>query len=539
MIGKLFIFVKLIALTMKHFRHFLVLVAALGMIATSCQPAPFLTLNGPKSFNFPKDGGSQSFTFATNNDWSVSSSEPWCKVSPSSGSAVDGDVTITITVDSNLGYDSRSCTLTVKVKELTETISVSQEMNLGLNVSPTTLNLTNAAQDFEIEVQLNVAYLVTVGDDGKSFITYNGVKGLNSEKASFSIAANDTFDDRSGTIVFRQIGGDLVQTVSVMQSQTNGLFISTSEYDLSNEAHTLTVEVKANVEFDVVPDVDWVHCVQTKALVDNTVVLSVDKNDSSVDREGVVRFNQKNGANLASLTINQAYRVPDGSVDLGMVLTREDGTTYRLFWAECNLGALTPEGFGDYYAWGEVETHYISLDPLVWKEGYASGYSSYKWYSEWGVIKYCPENCSSAWFGDGEPDNILILEPEDDAAHVALGGKWRMPTKEELTALIEQCEWKLESKNGVEGYSVISKMEGNDNSIFLPFAGGRIGNASFEDFGWTGSGNYWSSSLTTTRTPGMMFYPPYLADNLSISSKDVLIYNGTRETGYSIRPVTE
>ena len=48
----------------------------------------------------------------------------------------------------------------------------------------------------------------------------------------------------------------------------------------------------------------------------------------------------------------QMVIAPDGTVDMGLLLTREDGSQYRLFWAECNLGASLPEEIGDYYAWG-------------------------------------------------------------------------------------------------------------------------------------------------------------------------------------------
>ena len=50
---------------------------------------------------------------------------------------------------------------------------------------------------------------------------------------------------------------------------------------------------------------------------------------------------------------------PDGAVDLGIVMTREDGTTYKLYWATCNLCkdglCANPQDYGDYYAWGETE----------------------------------------------------------------------------------------------------------------------------------------------------------------------------------------
>ena len=64
-------------------------------------------------------------------------------------------------------------------------------------------------------------------------------------------------------------------------------------------------------------------------------------------------------------------KVPEGAVDLGIVLTRPDGTTYPLFWAECNVGASKPEEFGDFFAWGETATK-SSFSPAnyQWKSGY-------------------------------------------------------------------------------------------------------------------------------------------------------------------------
>lgn len=188
-----------------------------------------------------------------------------------------------------------------------ETITVTQETGLGLLVSPTTFDLTNAAQDIEIEVQKNVQYSVTIDEACKSWISQKGTKALSSEKIMFSIAANESYDNREGKITFKQTDGDLVQTVTVRQSQTNGLFITTPEYDLSNEAHTLTVEVKANVEYDVTSAVDWIKYTSagTKALSATTFTLDVAANDTYDKREGKVTVKQKNGDLTGVITIRQ------------------------------------------------------------------------------------------------------------------------------------------------------------------------------------------------------------------------------------------
>ena len=271
----------------------------------SCQQAPSLVVSGPRSYTFTRDGGSQSFTFTCNRDWSISTTESWISASPSSGTVSDGQTTITIKCAPNTTYDSRTATLTVRVEDLAETITVNQDTGIGLIVSPTIFDLTNAEQVIEIEVQKNVQYTVAIDDASAKWIKQGGTKALTTDKISFTIAANTSYDNREGKIVFKQLDGNLTETVTIRQSQTNGLFITTPDYNLSNEAHTLSVEVKANVEFEVTPQADWITHVETKALKASTIVLSIPANESYDKRTGTVLVKQTNGDLYGVITIVQ------------------------------------------------------------------------------------------------------------------------------------------------------------------------------------------------------------------------------------------
>ena len=158
-------------------------------------------------------------------------------------------------------------------------------------------------------------------------------------------------------------------------------------------------------------------------------------------------------------------------------------------WASFNLGAAKPEDYGDYYAWGETEPYYSSLNPLTWKEGKQNGYdwASYKWCkgSNTTLTKYC----NNASFGNnGYTDDKPRLDPEDDAATVILGGEWRMPAYEELEELDKKCSWEWTTQNGVNGYKITGP---NSNSVFLPANGGF-----WESIRFSGEMcMYWSSSL--------------------------------------------
>jgi len=202
------------------------------------------------------------------------------------------------------------------------------------------------------------------------------------------------------------------------------------------------------------------------------------------------------------------------------------GLPSGLKWASFNLGASAPEEYGDYYAWGETEPYYSSQDPLTWKDGKKDGYSwlSYKWCK--GSYKIVTKYCSDSSYGyNGFTDTKTVLDSEDDAASVNLGGNWRMPTYDEFTELKTNCTWEWMQVNGINGRKVTGP---NGNSIFLPAAGDWF----MWDFKYAGSvGTYWSSSLDA----GI----PYNAVDFGFNSDLVSWNNNQRYIGYSVRPVCE
>lgn len=186
-------------------------------------------------------------------------------------------------------------------------------------------------------------------------------------------------------------------------------------------------------------------------------------------------------------------------------------------WASFNVGASRPEGYGSFFAWGETDPN---------KSDYS--WESYKWsageYQD-EMTKYCMEAENGY---KGFTDNKKLLDPEDDAAHVKLGGKWRMPTMAEFEELLNPdnsiVEW--EPSNGVDGIKVTSRKTGQ--TIFLPAAGGRNGTS---HSGSGTYGRYWSSSLNEGGS--------YSAVYLYFKSDNAYTYNYHRYFGYPVRPVCE
>ena len=176
-------------------------------------------------------------------------------------------------------------------------------------------------------------------------------------------------------------------------------------------------------------------------------------------------------------------------------------------WATMNVGADSPEDYGDYFAWGETEA----------KETY--NWSTYKWCngSQNTQTKYC--TLSSY----GTVDNNTILDLDDDAANANWSGNWTMPTTEELEELDNDCRWTWVTKCGVNGRKVTGP---NGVTVFLPAAGYR-GNSDLSNAG--SYGYYWSSSLYTSNSSGAYY--------LYFDSSDVGSYRDYRFKGLSVRSV--
>lgn len=192
------------------------------------------------------------------------------------------------------------------------------------------------------------------------------------------------------------------------------------------------------------------------------------------------------------------------SVDLGLSVK----------WATFNVGATSPEDYGDYYAWGETET----------KSTY--NWSNYKYCngSNTTMTQYCNK---SSYGNNGFTDSQTILVMSDDVARQKWGTSWRMPTKTEITELINDCTWTWTTQNGVNGYRVTSNKSGyTDRSIFLPAAGYR------DDKYSVGEGSsifYWSRTLCTDY-PDSAWYLYYYSGDCRTGNYD-------RYSGLPVRPV--
>ena len=189
----------------------------------------------------------------------------------------------------------------------------------------------------------------------------------------------------------------------------------------------------------------------------------------------------------------------DTAVDLGL--------PSGLKWAKFNIGANAPEEHGGYFAWGETTEKNV--------------------YS-WGWYLCQQSECGTSadpFIKNYQSAGTYILGPAYDAAHIQWGGRWRMPTQDDLNELKENCSCEKTTVNGVSGYRYTGW---NGNSIFLPDGQIKNGPNLTSDFYKRA---YWTSYC--------MYYSFSTAQQASAFAPNGNLYKIDRAYGLAIRPVND
>ena len=224
----------------------------------------------------------------------------------------------------------------------------------------------------------------------------------------------------------------------------------------------------------------------------------------------VITCRTTDGSNLSAECNVTVEAYP--SVDLGL----PSGT----LWATYNIGAGSPEAYGNYYSWGETEPK----DNYSWSTyKYAAGTSS-------TLTKYCSD---SNLGNEGFTDGLTELLPEDDVATVKWGSNWQMPSKEQFEELINSeytTSEVVEREDGIKGRKITSLINGQ--SIFFPFSGCRM--STYDPLTVNTYGYYWTRNVSTENKE--------LNDNrygycLWMTRNDIYMGVFERKDGATVRPV--
>ena len=225
------------------------------------------------------------------------------------------------------------------------------------------------------------------------------------------------------------------------------------------------------------------------------------------DKMKLVGVNQETGEPIIERIAPSIPKTPElqenekvTAIDLGL----PSGT----LWADRNVGAKSQYDYGLFFSWGNTKGYRPNTGDMDW--GDFDNAFDYKFTSD----EY-EKTPGAKLEGD--------IDLEHDAAHVNMGEPWKMPTSEQFQELYDNCDWIRKNIHGVNGYLVVSKINGN--SLFFACSGYYNG-TTLHNRG--SNGLYWASTLSSSASGRYLYF----------NSSDVNPRNyNYRFYGFTVRPV--
>ena len=414
------------------------------------------------TFVVPEEGGDINIKIQSNVNYEVEipASATWLTKSTRASTRGLESSTIVLTAEKNNSGEEREAIVTFIDKEsgVSSKITIKQSLTPYIEVDKDQITLSEDEKEIEIVVKTNINLETVITND---WITDNG-RGSNGDlnfTQKLKIAKNNSGDERGAVVTFENKNYRLISNISIKQSLTPYIEIEKNQISLSENEQEIEIVVKSNISVKTTITNDWITDIgiENNGDFNYTQKLKVSAFSGRVSRSAVVTFKSQsykwNLKKEATITQTKEIKyVAGNAIDLGL----------SVLWSDINLGATTPESFGEYFAWGETKP----------KEQYSK--DNYMHY----------DHSMNQYLDIGED----ISGTKYDAAHVNLGNGWRMPSNTELQELIKNCEWEWVKSGNTLGYKITGK---NGNYIFLP-AGGRILYYTVSSQNeWT---EYWSSS---------------------------------------------
>lgn len=226
-----------------------------------------------KSVRVTLDGGNG------NETWDLSGDVSWCIPSVRRGLT---EHEVRFTADENTSTDERNASFVFTCGDAKRTLVVTQKQKDALTVTSSKIEMPSEGGTACIEVKANVDYRVEISEACRGWVTPSqaDTRAMETTRQLFDVAANTTFERRSGDITIRS--GELNETVTIYQSgEEPTLVLTQNEYDVEAAGGTIKVEINSNIAYtvEIAPEADWIAEQQTRSLSTHTRYFTVAPNN--------------------------------------------------------------------------------------------------------------------------------------------------------------------------------------------------------------------------------------------------------------------
>ncbi len=252
----------------------------LSKVITISQPKKRAIMLTKDSFEVVSTGGNISVELSSNVEYDVAiptENQSWITNTTTKGLVTS---TLTFAIAPNGTYDSRTGKIIIKDKTtaLADTVHVTQAQKDAIVLNNANIEISSKSQTFDIVVNSNIDYNINIEDNIKNWLSIVGTKALKASSHTFTVLKNNSYDNRSGKVIFNQVGSALSDTLNVTQKCLDTLFIDKNNFNIDWKGEIIQLKVSHSVDYSIGNLPDWITLVTTKALNNDVLNFKISEN---------------------------------------------------------------------------------------------------------------------------------------------------------------------------------------------------------------------------------------------------------------------
>lgn len=264
----------------------------------------------------PFRGGRFDVTLKSNLDASVSvlaDAADWIsRISVNESTKALADKTFSFNAKEGSKEGNRQGRIVFHEGTISDTLTVYQSFKPSIILGSDVRNISDAGGVIDVDITTNVEY-ETICDPLATWISIIETKATRVDKVSFVVSANESYEERSAKVIFKDKNNLTADTLTINQTNKNGIILTSKRVIMPFNGGSVKVELKASSEYDIqfISGSDWLSRTDSKAFTTYEHTFSAGVNNSDSERKAKISFKSKTGNLSDTLTVIQESNVDE------------------------------------------------------------------------------------------------------------------------------------------------------------------------------------------------------------------------------------
>ncbi len=262
-------------------------------------------------FEVPQEGGNIEVEIKSNIDYEVVipvQFQQWIKEIPSSRAMITRNFNFEI--QENTTHEKREGYIVFQGNTLKDTVHIHQLAGTSILIlSQSIYDISSEGATIEVELKSNTDYNIVIPNTALEWISNIPTRAERTDKICLKIEKNTTYEDRAAEIIIEDRYSTLKEVLCINQYAENTILLSCKSYRIPAKGNQISVEVKSNMEYDVIVGQDastWIQEIpQSRGLSTNVLTFNISENTTANTRSAEILIKSKSNELSDTLRVSQ------------------------------------------------------------------------------------------------------------------------------------------------------------------------------------------------------------------------------------------